>query len=71
MVNGFLQEATALGEKVMKTRKSLERWMRTPELDLRLNNELNLGQMKVSMLYFSACYQMSVLDNHRVQPSIL
>lgn len=71
MVNGFLQEATALREKVMKTRKSLERWMRTPELDLRLNNELSLGQMKVSMLYFSACYQMSILDNHRVQPSIL
>ena len=40
MVNGFLQEAAALREKVMKTHKSLERRMRTPELDLRLNNEL-------------------------------
>lgn len=71
MVNGFLQEAAALGEKVMKTRKSLEGWMRAPELGLRLNNELGLGQMKASVLCFSACYQVSLLDKHRVQPSVL
>lgn len=71
MVNGFLQKAAARREKVMKAHKSFERRMRTPEVGLRLNNELGLGQMKVSMLYFSRCYQVSLLDNHRVQPSLL
>lgn len=42
MVKGFLQEATALREKVMKTSKSLERQMRTAELGLRLNNEFRI-----------------------------
>lgn len=71
MGHGFLLQAAAVSEKVTKSLESLERWMRTPELGLRLNDELGLGQMKVSVLYFSPCYQVSMLGSHRVHPSVL
>lgn len=42
MVSGVLQKGAVLWKEVLKTPKALERWMRTPELDLRLNNEQGL-----------------------------
>lgn len=39
----FLQGAAALREKVMKTPKS-ERWIRTPELNLKPSSELALDR---------------------------
>lgn len=71
MASGFLQKGAALREEVLKTPKALERWAKTQELDLRLNNEQGLGEMNVSLLCISACYHVSTLDSHRLQPSVL
>lgn len=69
MVSGFLQQGAVLWKEVLKTPKALERWMRTPELDLRLNNEQGLVHEGLSCI--SSCYHVSTLDNHRLQPSVL
>lgn len=63
MVSGFLQKGAVLWKEVLKTPKALERWMRTPELDLRLNNEQGLIHEGLS-----AVYQHMLSCEHAGQP---